>query len=247
MQFDTTQGYRVTFVVAGLDLALLTLSLCLQNLQPLLDFFGGVILSLNRVIRPGADSDHRTSFRLIIPRLALQSPIRLLHHVRQLVGQQPVAGRRAGGILARPHVDILAVGEGLRAQLAVQVIGLAAGVDAHPAEVGAEARLHAGAHVVGQGAAAAFVGCQAAFDVGASVEAGLRIRDWRLPAPAAPRGPGEIGLGLDLLLVFGLALKQRLGLDLFFVFGLALDERGDGGGKRLGLYLFLFLRLTLDV
>src|SRR6266508_2730385 len=70
----------------------------------------------------------------------------LLHHVGQLVGQQLLAARAAGVVLASAEEDVLAGGEGAGAERAVERVGLGANMHAHAAEIGAEGRLHSGAY-----------------------------------------------------------------------------------------------------
>ena len=169
------------------------------------------------------------SFRLSLQRRAAG----LLDDVRQFVGEQLLAGATARIVLARAEVYVLTMRERLRLHVAVQLHRTAVGVYPHAAEVGAEARFHELTGVVGQGRAAAARGVQLLLEVGASLET------------AVAASALEVGLGLQFVLLGGLALDEGLGLQFIFFGRLALDERCNGGGKRLHLQ-FVFLACTLD-
>jgi hypothetical protein len=66
----------------------------------------------------------------------------LLHDVRELMRDQLVAGvaARVESVLAER--DVAADGERVRIQRTRQRVGVAAGVDLHPAEVGVKRRFH---------------------------------------------------------------------------------------------------------
>jgi len=69
-------------------------------------------------------------------------PGRLLHHVRQLVGEQLASRGGAGRVLVRTQHDVVPGREGARVQRLGQAGGVRVGVHPHLAEVMAEARLH---------------------------------------------------------------------------------------------------------
>ena len=88
----------------------------------------------------------------------------LLQDVRELVGQEVLTGSRAGLIGAGPEVDVGAVGEGTGSQARTEIGRLGVAVDAHFAEIGPEASLHAVPDRSRQGVTAATPGGQALGD-----------------------------------------------------------------------------------
>lgn len=69
----------------------------------------------------------------------------LLHHVGKLVGEQAVACRGAGGVLAAGEGDVAADSVGECVYRPRRRGGLSVGVHAHPAKIMAEARFERGA------------------------------------------------------------------------------------------------------
>lgn len=66
----------------------------------------------------------------------------LLHHMRQLMRQQPPPCCRLRVVLPPVKVNIQAVGKGFGVQALVHLHGVAAGMDAHLAEIAAEGAAH---------------------------------------------------------------------------------------------------------
>ncbi len=71
----------------------------------------------------------------------------LLHHVRQFVGNQGLAGECTGLIFAGGESHVASSGEGTRAEIRRELRGLEIGVHADGGEIGCEGGLHAGLQV----------------------------------------------------------------------------------------------------
>jgi hypothetical protein len=98
--------------------------------------------------------------------------------VGQLVREEALTVARTGPVLPVAEEDVVAGGEGDRAELSVQHVGFRSGVDTHLAEVGTEPVLHARSDRAIERRTTSFRPADAAFDH---------------PVDAAPRRAGEIG------------------------------------------------------
>lgn len=83
-------------------------------------------------------------------RLALHARALALHDMGQLVRQQLIAIFASRRELAAAEMHIVADGEGFGAERGCSLLGFATGSDPNVREVRAQARLHAGANVLGQ-------------------------------------------------------------------------------------------------
>jgi hypothetical protein len=136
------------------------------------------------------------------------------------------------------------MGKGAGAQVPVQLVGLAVGVDLHLAEIGPETGLHLGAEILGQRVPPVLEAGQPPRDV----VAGLKALDSSGPAL-------HQRLSLKQFFLLKLALDQRLSLKQVFLLGLALDQRlslkqvfllGLALDQRLSLKQVFLLKLALD-
>src|SRR5690606_29719617 len=133
--------------------------------------------------------------------------------------------------------DVAAGGERFGADGTVQVVGLAAGVQAHAAAISAESLFHRFAYVAGHSLPAA-AGCFQGL-----LGAGVQL------AAVAPDGGRGSAFGLQLFFFCFLCFLtlQALRLYLFFLCFLCFLplHTGDGGGERFGLQRFFLFFLAL--
>src|SRR5690606_1999701 len=173
---------------------------------------------------------HRLIFIISLHFIGAGGGVALLHHVGQLVGQQLLPRTVVWLVGALAEEDVAAGGKCFGADGAVQVVGLAAGVQAYTAEISAESLFHRLAHVAGQPLPTA-AGCFQRL-----LGAGVQL------AAVAPDGGRGSAFGLQLFFFCFLCFLalQALGLYLFFLGFLYLLplHTGDGGGERFGLQRF---------
>jgi hypothetical protein len=175
------------------------------------DLSGGAIgLALGGIVGVADGQPLRYALR----RRRAAAAARLLHDVSQLVRQQVAAGARVGREGAGAEEDVVAHGEGARAQPGRVVGGARVGVDAHVVEPPPEARLEVAAQRRGEGAAAGARG-------------GVQRR-------GGGRGRAGVGLALDgaRLVVAGARRARRGGRAAAVALALNRPRAAPDGGRR---------------
>ena len=127
----------------------------------------------------------------------------LLAHVGQLVGQQRLAGHRAGAVRAPGEVDVGALGKGQRPRPQGAVGGQGVGVQGDPGQVAAHDPLHALPHGGQEGATGAACRFAGAARLSDRAHDHRPIAPWSGPAvvPTSPpaAAPGDSVLGTEVV------------------------------------------------